>query len=260
MASISNWLELELLDHVLKTGSYAVPANIYVALGTGADDTGLTGEPGSGNYARKIHNSWNTAASRAATNNGVITFNQANGSWGTISHYALFDAVTGGNFLAWGVLNTSKSIVSGNTPSIADTEISVSFNAGGASNYLANALLDHVLKTTEYTVPTNVCVALCTADPTDAGTGSTITEPSGQNYARKTHNAWDVAAAGATENTGVITFNVPSGSWGLITHVALCDATTVGNMLFHSTATPNQTPDNGDTVQYADGALDITLD
>jgi len=32
--SLSDFLENELLDHVLKTGAYAVPTNIYVALST----------------------------------------------------------------------------------------------------------------------------------------------------------------------------------------------------------------------------------
>lgn len=256
MGSLSNFLELELLDHVLGNGSYT-PPTIYIALGTGADDTGLTGEPSGNNYARKAHASWNTAASRAITNNGVITFNQASGSWGTVTHYAIFDALTTGNMLGWGQLNTGKSIVSGNTPSIADQEISVSFSTGGISTFLANELLDHLFGNGSYTPPT-IYVALSTANPTDDGSG--IAEPSGNNYAREAHAAWDTAAAGATENTGIITFNTPSGSWGLIAYAALFDALTVGNMLFYSTATPNQTPDNGDTVQYADGALDITLD
>ena len=71
---------------------------------------------------------------------------------------------------------------------------------------------------------------------------------------------WGTAAAGAISNTSALTFAIPSGSWGLITHLAICDATTAGNVLFWATATPNQTPDNGDTVQYPIGQLDITLD
>ena len=258
MASFSNVFELEILDHVLGTGAWT-PGDIYIALGTGADDTGLTGEPSGNGYARKIHAAWNAAATRAIDNNGVITFAAATGSWGTMSHYAIFDAITAGNFLGWGVLNTGKAVVDGNTPSIADQEIEVSFTAGGISNFLANEMLDHVFGNGVYNAPT-IYVALSIADPTDAGTGND--EPAAANYARKAHAAWDAAAAGASENTGVITFNVPSGSWGLITHMGLWDAlaTETGNLLFHSTATPNQTPDNGDTVQYADGALDITLD
>ena len=256
MGSLSNFLELEILDQVLGTGAYT-PPSIYIGLGTGASDTGLTGEPSSDGYARKAHASWNTATGRAIDNNGVITFAQASGSWGTMTHYAIFDAITAGNMLGWGELNVSKSIVNGNTPSIADEEIEVSFSAGAISTFLANELLDHIFGNGVYSAPT-IHIALSTSNPGDTGSG--ISEVSGSNYARKAHSAWDAASSGASENTGAITFNVPSGTWGLITYSAIFDALTVGNMLFYATATPNQTPESGDTVEFADGAMDITLD
>jgi hypothetical protein len=63
-------------------------------------------------------NTWNAATTRKVTNNGVITFNTANGAWGNITHYAIYDAITAGNFLAYGSLSVAKDVVSGNTPSI----------------------------------------------------------------------------------------------------------------------------------------------
>ena len=261
MGSLSDYSENELLDHVLKVGAYTQPTNIYVALST-ADplDTGAgISEPVGNGYARKVHNAWDAAAARLTENTGVVTFAQATGSWGTITHYALFDAITAGNMLAHGSLTTSKAIVSGNTPSIADGEIDISFNAGAISNYLANALLDHMFKNTAYTVPTNLYVALSTATITDSDTGTTITEPSGNAYARKVYNTWDTAAAGASANSSAITFATPTGSWGLITYSALIDALTLGNMLLYGTATPNQTPDNGDTVEYPTGDYDVAM-
>jgi len=257
MGSISDFLELELLDHVFGT-AYSVPTNIFIALST-ADplDTGAAiAEPSGNGYARKVHNSWDAAAARLTENTGVITFAQASGAWGLITHYAIFDAITGGNFLAHGSLAVSKNVVNGNTPSIADGQIKVSFNSGAISNYLAHELLDHVFKVGSYNQP-SIHVALSTANPGDDALG--LAEPGSGNYARKAHSAWDVAAAGATENTGALTFNVPSGSWGLITHCAIMDALTAGNMLWYGTATPNQTPDNGDTVEYPAGALDVSL-
>jgi hypothetical protein len=50
------------------------------------------------------------------------------------------------------------------------------------SNYLENKLLDHAFRNTSYTPPSAVYVALSTADPGEDG--STIAEPSGNNYAR----------------------------------------------------------------------------
>jgi hypothetical protein len=264
MGSFSDFLENELLDHLFNTGAYT-PPTIYVGLctadptdaGTGANCNEVAN---SGSYARVAHSSWDAAASRLTENTGTITFPEATGSWGTVTHYAIFDSVTygAGNMLAHGALNDPKSIVSGNTASIADGKIEISFSAAeGLMTYLANKLLDHVFGNGSYSTPT-LRFALSTTTPSNDGTG--ITEPSGNNYSRVDDyfGGWDAAASGATENTGAITFDTPSGSWGLITHVLIYDNEVTPNPLLYGTV-PNQTPDNGDTVQFAAGALDVTL-
>ena len=128
---------------------------------------------------------------------------------------------------------------------------------GNFSNYLANELLDHIFKVGDYTAPTNIYIALSTADPGDDG--STISEPSGNNYARKVHNTWDTAASRATENTGAIEFNEATGSWGTITHVAAFDSLTGGNMLAHGALSASKAIDNGDILRFADGELDVSF-
>jgi hypothetical protein len=145
--------------------------------------------------------------------------------------------------------------VSGNTASIATTEIEVSVTTGGFSDFLSHEMLDHTFKVGSYAQP-NIYVALSTTIPTDAGN---VTEPSGNNYARKVQATWDAAAAGATENTGVISFNTPSGSWGMCVYAAIYDAASAGNYLARGDIT-DQTPDNGDTVRFNAGALDVTFD
>lgn len=259
--SIGDALEIKLLDHVLKVAPFAIPANIYIALST-ADplDTGAgIAEPVGDGYARVVCNSWDAATSRAIENTNAVEFPEAEGDgWGEITHFAIFDAITGGNFLAHGDLATAKTIGAGDNASFAAGDIDISFNTGGVSDYLANKLLDHIFKTTEYTVPTNIYVALATATIEDSDTGTTITEP-GENYARKGHDAYDAAAAGASENTGAITFVTATGSWGAVTDVALIDALTLGNILFYATLDESKTIGNGDTAKFNDGALDFTL-
>jgi hypothetical protein len=259
MGSISDYLENALLDHVLGTASYTQPT-IYVGLSTadptdaGSGDT----EPTYTAYARVAHSAWDAAASRATENTGTITFPQkADGSSETITHFTIYDASSGGNMLAHGAFTTQKTIVVNNTPTIADGELDVSVTTGGMTTYLANALLEHVFEGTAYTQDT-LYVALSTTDPGDSGTQTG--EPSGNNYSRVAHSAWDSAASGASENTGTISFPTPSGSWGLCAYHFIADASTSGNALLYGALDQSQTPDNGDTVQYADGALDITLD
>jgi hypothetical protein len=256
MGGFSDFLEDELLDHVLKTGDYAVPTHIYVALWVGDPlDTGAGGaEVSGGSYARVVCDTWDAAAARATENTGAVTFAEATGAWGTVTHFAIFDAITGGNFLAHGTLAASKTIGSGDNAEFAAGDLDISVDSGAFSDFLADALLDHIFKTTPYASPTNIYVALCDTTIVDATTGTTISEPSGGSYARKQHEAYDVSSGGASENTGAITFVQATASWGTITDVCLCDALTVGNMLIYSKAIGNL-----DVAEWAAGAFDITL-
>ena len=261
--SISNWLELELLDHVLKTEAYSVPAHIYVALSTAdpLDDGSGVAEPGGGSYARVVMDSWDAATGRATENTSQITFAQAEQDFGTITHWAIFDAVTGGNFLAHGDFSSSKACPVGTNLYVAAGDIDVVFSAGGICNTLANKLLDHVFKTTSYTPETHLYVALFTSSPTD--TGAAGSEVAGGAYAREIMDVWDVAAAGASENTNVITYTTATASWGTVTHFCILSHVTTLSAavaLIWGTVSPNRTIGIDDVAEYAAGALDITLD
>ena len=160
--------------------------------------------------------------------------------------------------IAHGALSASKTIGAGDNASFQDGAIDVSFNTGGIATYLANAVLDHIFGNTAYTPATVLCVGLSGANPTDDGTGNA--EHSGDAYARVTHNVWDASSGGATENDGAITFPQASAAWGTMTHFAMWDATTVGNMLFYGALDNARNIGQNDTPSFADGALDITMD
>ncbi len=68
---------------------------------------------------------------------------------------------------------------------------------GAKSNYLAKKALDHILGGGDFTRPTTVYIALCTARPTMADTGSTITEANYTGYSRLavTNNSTNFPAA-----------------------------------------------------------------
>ena len=265
MGSLADFLENELLDHVCNA-AYTPPATVYVGLSTAdpTDDASGLAEPSGNGYVRKAI-TFGAAASREVAQSGVVTFDQASGSWGTITHWALFDAESAGNMLAHGALAASKEVVSGNTPSIASAEVTVSFNAGHVSDYLANKLLDLALRNQAYSAPDTYC-ALTTVIITDDMTGSTITEHSGDAYARKQVNinggaspTWDLAAAGALDNTHNVDFIQATGSWGTIVALAIVDALTAGNLLFYDNDVADQAVGNGDTVRFPAGDLDISM-
>ena len=130
--------------------------------------------------------------------------------------------------------------------------------AACVSTYLANAILNHVLKGTAYSQPTNLYLALSTANPTVDGSG--LAEPSGGSYARKQINtAFDTAAARAVTTDTQIDFVTATGSWGTITHWAIYDASSAGNMLFFGAWTTSKVVGNGDTLSIAVGDLDISF-
>lgn len=130
---------------------------------------------------------------------------------------------------------------------------------GSFSDYTENKFLDHITGKTSFTKPT-AYVALSTADPGDDG--ATIAEPVGNGYARAATAGfdWDAAASGAVANAAVIMFPTASGSWGTISHFALFDAATNGNMLGHGVLTASQAITTNQIPRFAIGALDITLD
>ena len=136
--------------------------------------------------------------------------------------------------------------------------------AGSASNYAENKVLDHLTGKTSFAKPT-AYIGLCTADPTDAGTGASSNECADANgYARVATDGddWDAAAAGAVANAEIIAFPEASGSWGTATHFALYDSGThgAGNMLAHALLSVQKTISDGDTPKFAVGELDLTMD
>ncbi len=123
------------------------------------------------------------------------------------------------------------------------------------SNYLENALINATLRNTSYTSPTTTYLALYTSDPTDADTG---TEVSGGSYARQAIT-FGAPSNGASTNSAAIEFPQATGSWGTVTHVGIRDASTSGNLLYHTPLDVSKTIASGDIFKIAIGSLSVTL-
>ena len=95
MGGFSDYWENKILDHIFGKGSHT-PPTIYVGLSTAdpTDDGSGLAEPSGNGYARvqTSASNWNTASNGSLDNAGDITFAQATGSWGMITHFALFTA------------------------------------------------------------------------------------------------------------------------------------------------------------------------
>jgi hypothetical protein len=154
MSAASNYLELEVLDHVLGEGArnFTSPAALHVALFTGTAGTVLTAlesgtnsTSGTGNwgyyeattsgtaYARQTVN-FATAASGSSASNSTVTFpvatanyDSTTGSLGaTVTCIAVVDAATSGNVLFFGQLTTSKTVSSGDQFTVSSGNLTVS--------------------------------------------------------------------------------------------------------------------------------------
>jgi len=123
------------------------------------------------------------------------------------------------------------------------------------SNYLENALINATLRNTSYTSPATVYVALYTTDPTDADTG---TEVSGGSYARVAVT-FGAPSNGVSTNSAAVEFPTCTSSWGTITHIGIRDASTSGNLLYHTALTTSKVIDVDDIFRITTGNLSVTL-
>ncbi|EHK57635.1 phage tail fiber protein [Allomesorhizobium alhagi] len=135
-----------------------------------------------------------------------------------------------------------------------------------ASIYLANALLDHVLRGVTYTAPSRVYVSLHTADP--AGTGANeVSLAAWPDYVRMdpadaaaVASGFDAAASKATENAKEMAFPAMDGVGPLtITHFAIWDAATSGNCLIEDDLTVEKILYNTDELLIRVGELDVSI-
>lgn len=142
MSQMTNYLENKLVDHIFRNQTFTAPANLYVSLHTA--DPGETGanEISGNNYSRATVASslanWAGTQSAGSTtassgtggqtsNNGSITFATPSGSWGTVTHFAIWDASTTGNPLLYGQLTIAKTINNGDTVSFSNGTLTVTF-------------------------------------------------------------------------------------------------------------------------------------
>ena len=132
--SFTNYLENELLDHVLGPGAYTAPGTVYVGLSTTVpldDGTNFT-EPVGGAYARvAVANTpanWPAASGGAKSNANNISFPEATLSWGSILYVGIFDAISGGNLLMTGALSVPKTIDTGDVAQFNPGNVTVTLD------------------------------------------------------------------------------------------------------------------------------------
>ena len=127
------------------------------------------------------------------------------------------------------------------------------------SDFLENAILNHMVGGPDYARPATLYFALYTSAPTDAGGG---TEVAGGSYARAavTNNAnnFPAAVSGLKSNAVAIPYAAASAAWGNATHFGIFDAPVGGNLLFHNSLTVPRSIGSGDQYTFSINAIQFT--
>lgn len=112
MTDLTDHAENLLLDWLMTGDAATRPTSWYVALHTSApsDASPSTGELSGNGYARQ--SATFTVTDDTASNSADITFGpNTTSDWGTVTHASVWDAVSGGNCLWHGALDTSRAVV-----------------------------------------------------------------------------------------------------------------------------------------------------
>ncbi len=118
--------------------------------------------------------------------------------------------------------------------------------------------LDWLMTTGTAVRPTAWYIALYTAAPSDSGGG---TEVSTGGYSRQTVT-FDAAStpAGTTQNAGVVTWTASGANFGTVTHIGIHSASSgSGNLLWHGAMTASKVVNDGDTLEFAAGNIDLAI-
>ena len=93
--------------------SSTLPKKVYLGLSSTApqvDGTGVSEPLASAGYQRVELTNLGEPVNGVVSNGGEIQFDESSASWGTITHFVLFDSPTDGNLLMFNQLSQSRSV------------------------------------------------------------------------------------------------------------------------------------------------------
>lgn len=143
MSAMSDYLENKLVDQLFRGQAAPTTTNLYVGLLTAApSDSGGGTEVTGNNYSRVTVASslanWAGTQSAGSTvassgtggqtsNNNAITFATPSGTWGTVTHFGVYDEASAGNLLFYGALTIAKTINQSDTVTFPAGSLTITF-------------------------------------------------------------------------------------------------------------------------------------
>lgn len=125
--SFSNTYETNVLTWTFTGDAVTRPTAWYIGLFTSDPGEASGGtEVSGGSYVREAVTF--TVSGDTATNSAAVEWPVATASWGTITHVAVYDALSGGNQIAYAALTASKTIASGDVLRIPAGDLDVTLD------------------------------------------------------------------------------------------------------------------------------------
>ena len=138
MTDFSDYLEDELLDHILKGSTFTAPATVALSLWTAAtNDAGGGTEVTDANAYARLEVEGATGRTFSVSSGGTTDNDQAwdfaaaaGGSWGEVGWLAIVDSTAhaGGNFLFHGNVTTAKTVGDGDIARFAAGNLDVTLD------------------------------------------------------------------------------------------------------------------------------------
>ena len=125
MSALSDYAENKVLDAIGANATFTAPSAVYLGLSTGSLGDDNSGTELTGNNYSRVAVSFGAASSGTMSNDAAIEFAAATGSWGSVSHWALYDASASGNQLVHGAFTAAKTIASGDVLKIATGDLDI---------------------------------------------------------------------------------------------------------------------------------------
>jgi len=125
--SLTDTFETTTLTWLLTAGAATRPTSWYIGLYTTAPtDAGGGTEVSGGSYVREAATF--VVSGDTASNNAAIEWPAATDSWGVVVAAGIFDASVGGNLIAYGNLNDTKNITTGDVFRISSGNLDVTLD------------------------------------------------------------------------------------------------------------------------------------
>lgn len=127
MAGFSDYVENAVLNWMRGSAMPSAPSAVYIALFSSDPTDAATGGTEVTTTVRtagRVAATFGASTAGAMSNSAIVDFGAAAGA-ATVSHFAAFDAATGGNKLFSGALTASKSVTAGDPVSFAAGALSL---------------------------------------------------------------------------------------------------------------------------------------